>query len=141
RVHDLEILNATARKLSASLQLEGLVEAIARETSRAVPGAEAVALVHRRAGEKGLVLDGFDGTTDHFFRQPLAEGVGAAGWVMKQGVSRRIDDLATSDIEGGAADGIRSWLGAPLMIYGGCEGVIAVQSTHPAAFTTHDQQL
>ena len=54
RVHDLEILNATARRLSASLQLEELVEAVARETCKAIPEAEAVALVHRRAGgERG----------------------------------------------------------------------------------------
>ena len=141
RVRDLEILNATARKLSGTLQLEGLVEAIARETCLAVPEAEAVALVHRRAGEKDLVLDGFDRPSEHFFRRSLASGVGATGWVMKHGVSRRIDDLASSEIHVDTADGIRSWLGAPLMMYGGCEGVIAVQSTHAAAFTPHDQQL
>src|SRR5678816_3204710 len=70
RVHDLEILNVTARRLSASLQLEELVEAVARETCKAIPEAEAVALVHRRSGgESGFVLDGFDARTDKFFRQ------------------------------------------------------------------------
>ena len=64
RVHDLEILTATARRLSASLQLEELVEAVARETCNAIPEAEAVALVHRRAGgESGLVVDGYDRQT------------------------------------------------------------------------------
>ena len=42
RVHDLEILNATARRFSSSLQLEELVEAVARETSDAIPESDAV---------------------------------------------------------------------------------------------------
>jgi diguanylate cyclase (GGDEF)-like protein len=144
RVHDLEILTATARRLSSSLQLQELVDAVARETCNAIPEAEAIALVHRRAGaDAGLVLDGYDRAADRFFRQPMAEGEGAAGWVMHHQRSRRIDDLATSDVaigSGGTA-GIRSWLGAPLMMYGGCEGVIAVQSTRPAAFRDDHQRL
>jgi diguanylate cyclase (GGDEF)-like protein len=143
RVHDLEILNATARRLSASLQLEELVDAVARETCKAIPEAEAVALVHRRAGgESGFVLDGFDRTSDRFFRQPMAEGEGAAGWVMTRGTVKRIDDIADTDVavtEGGS--GIRSWLGVPLFMYGGCEGVIAVQSSQPAAFRADHQRL
>lgn len=143
RVHDLEILNATARKLSASLQLEELVDAIARETCKAVPEAEAVALVHRRAGgETGFVLDGYDRTSDRFFRQPMVEGEGAAGWVMQRGLARRIDDLATADLAAGeGSHGIRSWLGVPLFMYGGCEGVIAVQSSQIAAFRDDHQRL
>jgi diguanylate cyclase (GGDEF)-like protein len=143
RVHDLEILTATARRLSASLQLEELVEAVARETINAIPEAEAVALVHRRAGgESGFVLDGFDRASDRFFRQPMAEGEGIAGWVMTKGQPKRIDDLNDTDIavdEGGS--GIRSWLGVPLMMYGGCEGAIAVQSSLPAAFRADHQRL
>lgn len=143
RVHDLEILNATGRRLSASLQLEELVEAIARETCRAVPQAEAVSLVHRRAGEKRLVIDGYEKGSETFFRRVMAEGEGAAGWVMTHGRSRRIDDLSTSDVDlgEGGTEGIRSWLGAPLFMFGGCEGVIAVQSTHAHAFGDDDHRL
>ena len=141
RVHDLEILNATARRLSASLQLEELVETIARETCKAIPEAEAVALVHRRAGrDSELVIDGFDRTSEKFFRRAMAEGEGVAGWVMKQGASQRIDDLALSDIPS-EADGIRSWLGAPLFMYGESEGVVAVQSSRVAAFKAEHQRL
>ncbi len=141
RVGELEILNATARKLAASLQLEELVEAVARETCKAIPEAEAVALVHRRAGESGFLLDGFDRTTDRFFRQKLGEGEGAAGWVMSRGLTRRIDDLAHADVAVASTQGIRSWLGVPLFMYGGCEGVIAVQSTRRAAFRADHQRL
>jgi len=142
RVHDLEILTATARRLSASLQLEELVEAVARETIKAIPEAEAVALVHRRAGgESGFVLDGYDGESDKFFRQSMSEGEGAAGWVMQRGQSKRIDDLSDSEIAVGEMGGIRSWLGVPLFMYGGCEGVIVVQSTAPAAFRADHERL
>jgi diguanylate cyclase (GGDEF)-like protein len=144
RVSDLEILNATARRLSASLQLEELVEAVARETCRAIPEAEAVALVHRRAGDgAGLVIDGFDRLTDKFFRRPMQEGEGAAGWVMTHGAPRRIGDLSIdADVASrGGAHGIRSWLGVPLFMYGDCEGVIAVQSSHPRAFRADHQRL
>ncbi len=144
RVHDLEILTATARKLSASLQLEELVEAVARETVNAIPEAEAVALVHRRSGgESGLVIDGFDRASDRFFRQAMVEGEGAAGWVMQRGISRLVEDLATEDLElgGEGTQGIRSWLGVPLMMYGGCEGVIAVQSTRQGVFRADHQRL
>src|SRR5262249_26957133 len=144
RVHDLEILNATARRLAASLQLEELVEAVARETCKAIPEAETVALVHRRAGDRaGLVIAGFGRLPDGFVRRPMPGGEGAAGWVMTRGTTRRIGDLsADPDIASrGAAHGIRSWLGVPLFMYGGCEGVIAVQSSHPRAFRADHQQL
>lgn len=144
RVHDLEILTATARRFSASLQLEELVDAVARETCNAIPEAEVVALVHRRSGgDAGLVIDGYDRAGDHFFRQPMAEGEGAAGWVMRHATARRIGDLAETDIAMGnqGTDGVRSWLGVPLMMYGGCEGAIVVQSTRPDAFREDHQKL
>jgi diguanylate cyclase (GGDEF)-like protein len=144
RVHDLEILTATARRMAASLQLEELVEAVARETCKAIPEAEAVALVHRHAGDRsGLVIDGFDRASDKFFRRPMKEGEGAAGWVMVHGMARRIGDLSVdADVASqGGAHGIRSWLGVPLFLYGGCEGVIAVQSTHAQAFEAGHQRL
>lgn len=144
RVHDLEILTATARRMAASLQLEELVEAVARETCRAIPETEAVSLVHRRAGERsGLVIDSFDRLSERFFRRPMKEGEGAVGWVMGHGVARRIDDLSVDDdvASQGGVHGIRAWLGVPLFMYGGCEGVIAVQSTHPRAFRADHQRL
>ncbi|CAN5809649.1 hypothetical protein BH11MYX2_BH11MYX2_14410 [soil metagenome] len=144
RVHDLEILTATARRLSASLQLEELVEAVAKETVNAIQTAELVALVHRRSGgESGFILDGYDRENERFFRQGVDEGEGLAGAVMASGQSRRIDDLERADVSVGSdgTEGIRSWMGVPLMMYGGCEGVIAVQSTRASAFRDEDQRL
>lgn len=143
RVHDLEILNATARKLSASLQREELVEAVARETCKAIPEAEAVTLVHRRTGrESELVIDAFDRSRDKFSRHPMQPGEGAAGWVMQHTVSRRIDDFATSDVATDTpSHGMHSWLGAPLFMYGDCDGVVAVQSSRISAFKPEHQRL
>ncbi|MEO6777550.1 MAG: sensor domain-containing diguanylate cyclase [Kofleriaceae bacterium] len=143
RVHDLEILNATGRRFSASLQVEELVESVARETSNAIPEADAVALIHRRAGrDSEIVIDSYDRQADKFFRIGMTEGAGAAGWVMQHGTSRSIADLTTADIATDNAEhGSRSWLGVPLFMYGECEGVIAVQSTRTAAFGPESQRL
>jgi len=143
RVHDLEILNATARRFSSSLQVEELVESVARETSNAIPESDAVALIHRRAGrDSELVIDSYDRQADKFFRLGMTPGAGAAGWVMQHGASRSIDDLTVADIAtDGAEHGIRSWLGVPLFMYGECEGVIAVQSTRAGAFGPESQRL
>ena len=110
---------------------------------RAVPEAEGITLVHRRSGgERGFVVDGYDRTSERFFRQPMEEGVGAAGAVMKAGAARLIDDLSASDIAtDGASHDIKSWLGIPLMMYGGCEGVIAVQSSRAGAFRADHQRI
>ena len=70
RVDELEILNFTARRLAASLELGELVETVARETTRAIPEAEVLALAHRGAGGGGdrLVVDGYDRERDTFSR-------------------------------------------------------------------------
>ena len=148
RVQDLEILTATARRMAASLQLEELVEAVARETCRAIPEAEAVSLVHRRARDRsgaraGLVIDSFDRRSEKFFRRPMTEGEGAVGWVMSRALPRRIADLRVDDdiASHGGAHGIRAWLGVPLFMYGACEGVIAVQSSDARAFRDDHQRL
>jgi diguanylate cyclase (GGDEF)-like protein len=143
RVHDLEILNATARKFSASLQREELVEAVAREMCRAIPEAEAVTLVHRSTGrESELVIDAYDRSRDKFFRHPMRPGEGAAGWVMNHAVARRIDDFRQSDVATDTpSHGMHSWLGAPLFMYGDCDGVVAVQSSKVGAFKPEHQRL
>ncbi len=136
RVRDLEILNATARRFSSSLQVEELVEAVAREVCKAIPEADAVALVHRRAGrDSELIIDGYDRNAEKFFRAPMPEGPGLAAGVMAAAATKRESDLPTGQ------HGFRSWLGVPLFMYGECEGVIAVQSTRPDGFGDEHQRL
>jgi hypothetical protein len=131
RVRELEILDTTARRLAASLQLQELVEMVARETMRAIPEAEAIALVHRGheareggAGGDRLVVDAYDRARDSFSRLFVGRHEGATGWVVRHQTSLVIPDLAESEIDVGPSGtaGVRSWLGAPIFLYGGCEG-------------------
>jgi len=146
RVRDLETLGATARTLASALELEELVETVARETCRAIPTAEAVALVHRgseRDTEK-LVVDSYDRDGDRFARFTIERGTGAVGLVVSEQRPLLIDDLDSSDVPlggGAGAEGVRSWLGVPIFMTGGVEGVLAIQSRQAGAFGEAEQRL
>ena len=145
RVRELEILDTTARGLSASLELPQLVATVARETLRAIPAAETMALVHRgaeRATDR-FVVDCYDRERDVFSRLRIGRGEGATGQVVARQEAMLIDDLGASDVDPGptGTEGVRSWLGVPVFMHGNCEGVLVVQSRQPAAFTEVDQRL
>ncbi len=145
RVRELEILDTTARRLAASLQLQELVDTVARETMRAIPEAEVIALVHRGAERETdrFVVDAYDRERDQFARVFVGRHEGATGWVVRQQASLVIADLADSDIDVGPSgtEGVRSWLGVPIFMNGGCEGVLSIQSRLPAAFGPEHQRL
>ncbi|MBP6628026.1 MAG: sensor domain-containing diguanylate cyclase [Kofleriaceae bacterium] len=145
RVRDLETLGETARTVASALELEELVEAVARETCRAVPGAEAVSLVHRgpeRETER-LLVDSYDRDADRFTRFTIGRGEGAVGRVMATRRSLRVADLSREEglVVGGDGAGVRSWLGVPIIIGDGVEGVLAIQSGQGGAFGPAEQRL
>jgi len=145
RVRELEILDTTARGLASTLELPQLVATVARETLRAIPAAETMALVHRgaeRATDR-FVVDCYDRARDVFERVHVARGEGATGEVVRGLAPLRIDDLAASpiDLGPGGAQGVRAWLGVPVFMHGACEGVLVVQSRQVAAFTAQDGKL
>jgi GGDEF domain-containing protein len=137
--------DTTARGLAASLELPQLVGTVARETLRAVPAAETMALVHRGAERETdrFVVDCYDRDRDVFSRLRIGRGDGATGQVVSRQEPLLIDDLAASTIDPGpeGTEGVRSWLGVPVFMHGACEGVLVVQSRQPAAFTAQDQRL
>ncbi|HVV82268.1 MAG TPA: sensor domain-containing diguanylate cyclase [Kofleriaceae bacterium] len=146
RVRELELLDRTARALGSSIELPQVVATVAREAVTAIPAAEAVALVHRGAARETdrLVVDSYDRERDRHARVVVPRGEGATGQVIRLQAALRVDDLAGSDLALGPAagpDGVRSWLGVPVMLHGACEGVLAVQSRQPAAFTDADERL
>ncbi len=145
RVRELEILDTTARGLAASLELQELVATVARETMRAIPAAETMALIHRGAERETdrFVVDCYDRHRDAFSRLRVGRTEGATGQVVARQEPLRIDDLTTSDVSAGPAgtDGVRSWLGVPVFMHGACEGVLVVQSREEAAFSLQDQRL
>jgi len=142
RVRELEVLDTTARRLAASLQLQELVETVARETVRAIPEAEVVALAHSPvssgpvAGERGtadrFVVDAYDRARDSFERVYVGRDEGVTGRVV-----REQQPVLAEDVGGG----VRSWLGVPVFMYGGCDGVLSVQSRAGAAFGADHQRL
>lgn len=145
RVRELEILDTAARGLAASLELPQLVATVARETLRAIPAAETMALVHRgaeRATDR-FVVDCYDRDRDVFARLHIGRNEGATGQVVAQQAPLRIDDLATSAIDPGptGTEGVRAWLGVPVFMHGACEGVLIVQSRQAGVFTGQDQRL
>src|SRR5262249_16848885 len=141
----LEVLNQSARRLAASLQLEELVETVARETTHAIPEAEVLALVHRgtTADDGRFVIDCFDRERDQFSRVFVGPGEGATGWVIAHQGPLSIPDLAEAEIDVGPAGthGMRAWLGVPIFLYGGCEGVLAIQSSTPRVFGSEQRRL
>ncbi len=145
RVRELEILDTTARGLAASLELQQLVATVARETLRAIPAAETMALVHRGAERETdhFVVDCYDRDRDVFTRLRIGRTDGVTGQVVAGQEPLRLDDLAASSIDLGpaGAEGVRSWLGVPIFMHGACEGVLVVQSRQAAAFTAQDQRL
>lgn len=166
RVGELELLDRTARALGSSIELPQVVATVAKETVRAIPAAEAMALVHRGAARETdrLVVDSYDRDHDRHARVVVTRGLGATGRVMRLEAPLRLGDLGASDIEpppmasgtGSApacderdgrwvglagTEGVRSWLGVPVMMHGACEGVLAVQSRQPHAFTEADERL
>ncbi|RMH36052.1 MAG: sensor domain-containing diguanylate cyclase [Deltaproteobacteria bacterium] len=144
RVVELETLNATSRELAKSLQLHDLVDAVARETVKALPRAELLTLVHRtrsdEAGER-LVVDAYERDRGRFERFHVAGRDGPSGWVLDRCESLMIADLRRSPFDAAAASGVRSWLGVPLVVHGEAVGVLAVQSRQRGAFDTDDRRL
>ncbi|HUQ08359.1 MAG TPA: diguanylate cyclase [Kofleriaceae bacterium] len=134
RVRELEILDTTARGLAASLELPELVATVARETLRAIPAAETMALVHRGAERETdrFVVDCYDRARDEFARLRVARTEGAVGRVVLEQKPLFLDDQP---------DGVKSWLGVPIHLHGSCEGVLVVQSRQANAFNAQDQRL
>ncbi len=145
RVRELELLDRTARALGSSIELEQVVATVARETAHAIAAADSVALIHRGAAREieRLVIDRYEPATELHARQVIPRGDDVATGGVRAGRPLRIADLSTSGVALGAlaGPGQRSWLGVPVMMHGVCEGVLAVGSRAPSAFTEADERL
>jgi diguanylate cyclase (GGDEF)-like protein len=145
RVTELETLNATARRLAASLERQELVEVVAHETLRAIPEAENLTLAHReeedaaegggrdRDGAEGvqLVVDHYDRKRSRFRRIRASAQASAPAWVLSHGESRLIPDVSRSELLPASGEARGAWMGVPIVIYGQVEGVLAVHTPRP----------
>lgn len=142
RVSELETLNATSRRLAASLQIHELVESLARETMAAIPEADLLTLAHRRGeGDDVLLVELFDRDRNTFERTRASATSGVSSVVIGERRAIYVPDLAATE-QGAAGDpDARSWIGVPIVIYGSVEGVLAVQSRQRYAFGAEDLRL
>jgi diguanylate cyclase (GGDEF)-like protein len=148
RVVELETLNITAHRLAASLQLYELIDAVARETVKALPAAEGLTLGHLEMGnDELLIMDRYDCETSSFDRERVAvAGSSALARVMGENRSFLIGAEGESggDIDSfdGSSPAIpRSWMAVPIVIYDNVEGVLAVHSDERSAFGDDELRL
>lgn len=141
RVTELETLNATARSLAESLDTRGLVESVARETLRSIPGAQRLVLTSY-ASSDGFEVATHDAVTGQVARERVTEPSAGARWVFDQ---EQPLVIGARPGESGAVlagwDGPRSWLGVPLVMYGNVEGVLAVSSDKRGVFGSDQRRL
>lgn len=147
RVGELETLNRTARSMASTLQQHELIETIARETLETLPEAEIVSLALRDggagggAGGGGLAVDYVERETGEFRRVRARAEDGPTGAILKQRQPLVIPDLKRSDFGLRGDPTIRSWMGAPIVIYDEAVGVLSVQSRERGAFGPHEQRV
>ena len=141
RVRELEILNESAHALAGALELERLVESVARATCRALPAVEQVALVHRGGGRDPdrLLVDAFDRATEQFSRHSIERDAGLVARVLRTGQTMRFADAPAES--GVATDGARSWMAVPIRLDADVEGALVVQARAKDVFRQSDQRL
>lgn len=149
RVTELETLNATARSLAQSLDTRGLVESVARETMRSIPGAERLVLTSYARGSGSpdgggdeFLIATHDAASGQVEREVRSEPGTGPRWVLDR---EQPLVIGARPGESGAVlagwDGPRSWLGVPLVMYGNVEGVLAVSSAKRGAFGPDQRRL
>ena len=145
RVADLETLTIAGRRLAAALELEDLVAAVAEEVRRAVPAADAVVMVHR--GGDGnldrLIVDRYEVSSASFTRSTIRRDSGVVGEMLRDGKVRMIDDASDLVADNRDVIGERAvaWLGMPIRIGSGPDGVLAVESSRRGVFGSPQARL
>jgi diguanylate cyclase (GGDEF)-like protein len=130
RVAELETLNATARGLSRSLETRKLIQSVAREVVRAVPGVDSLELSLYDTADGGFAVDSYDRVSGSLTRARADALPAAVRHVLE---SER--PLVCFDERG------RSFLGVPLVMYGGVEGVLSIEGDRDVAFGIEQRQL
>jgi diguanylate cyclase (GGDEF)-like protein len=127
RAIELEALNRTAHALGSSLEVSELMQALLKETARALPGATRLAvLVSRPAAE----VQKFQLDVDGRMHARLA-GEDTRRWLkLKEPVADSTDDAWA-----------RSRLVVPMLMYGETIGALVAESALPDAFGPDERRL
>ena len=144
RVADLETLTIAGRRLAAALELEDLVAVLAEEIRRAVPSADAV--VMHRGGDGDLdrlIVDRYDVGSASFTRSTMRRDHGIVGDMLRDGKVRKLDEVSAiaDDYREVIGERAVAWLGVPIRIGSGPDGVLAVESSRRGAFGSPQARL
>jgi diguanylate cyclase (GGDEF)-like protein len=134
----LAILQRLASEISAVLDLDELTSRLLRIVCDAMGYENGFLLTLNDTGE--LVIRAAFGPSVSFVGQSLAPGTGISWWVMEHGRLQNVADVHSDTRFVGPAD-IRSSLVVPLRIGDETVGIIGIESTRPAAFSTDDETL
>ncbi len=134
----LAILQRLASEISAVLDLDELASRLLRIVCDAMGYENGFLTTLNDAGE--LVIRAAFGPSTAFIGQSLARGTGISWWAMQHGRLQNVADVQADTRFVGPAD-IRSSLVVPLRIGDETVGIIGIESTRPAAFSSDDETL
>jgi diguanylate cyclase (GGDEF)-like protein len=134
----LAILQRLASEISAVLDLDELASRLLRIVCDAMGYENGFLTTLNDAGE--LSIRAAFGPSTAFIGQSLPSGTGISWWVMEHGRLQNVADVHADTRFVGPAD-IRSSLIVPLRIGDETVGIIGIESTRPAAFSTEDETL
>ena len=134
----LAILQRLASEISAVLDLDDLASRLLRIVCDAMGYENGFLTTLNDAGE--LVIRAAFGPSTTFLGQALPMGTGISWWVMEHGRLQNVADVHADTRFVGPAD-IRSSLIVPLRIGDETVGILGIESTRPAAFSTEDETL
>ena len=134
----LAILQRLASEISAVLDLDELASRLLRIVCDAMGYENGFLTTLNDSGE--LSIRAAFGPSTAFVGQSLPSGTGISWWVMEHGRLQNVADVHSDTRFVGPAD-IRSSLIVPLRIGEETVGIIGIESTRPAAFSTEDETL
>jgi len=134
----LAILQRLASEISAVLDLDELASRLLRIVCDAMGYENGFLTTLNDAGELGIRAA--FGPSVAFVGQSLPRGTGISWWVIEHGRLQNVADVQADTRYVGPPD-IRSSLIVPLRIGDETVGIIGIESTRPAAFSTEDETL
>ncbi len=146
RAARLSLLNHIAHALSATLDLDALLEIVYHEITDVIDAdAFFIALYDQVTGELDFRIRVDEGKREPPMRQPLAPGITAQVIQDKRSLlihdfEQEKDRLPPASLWG-SMQAPRSWLGAPLLLGDTVEGVISVQAYRANAYGEAEREL
>jgi diguanylate cyclase (GGDEF)-like protein len=146
RVAELTTLNDVGRAMNSTLQLDELLQQIARSTLSALERATVLTVGLWNEKEHAFRFRAFTRGEDAPADRWSPRGEGVTAWVLQNKAPLLVRDLAgeADTFSIGPLDvpsGIRSWMGVPLVVYDEIVGILSVHSLERSAFGDDDLRL